>query len=476
MVESPPSDQAAAATGGSDRPARVVIVGGGYGGAYCAAKLERLLGRRIRPETTPTIAPRSNAPLSGNAVEVILLDRNNYFIFYPLLVEAGTGSLEPRHAVVSIRSFLKRTTFHMVNVTGIDFAGKIVRYHLGDDPPLERAGEEPRSDEPILELPYDHLVLSPGSVTMLPAVPGLREHGFEVKSLGDAVGLRDRAIRLLELADAASDAAARRALLHFVVVGASFTGAEVAGEFHEFLHRVARKYPNLDPRDCTVTLIEKSDRILRALSEDLSRYAERRMRERGIDIRLNETVSEVGRDFVVLGSGERLPAATTIWCAGIAPSPLVARLDLPVDERGYILCERDCRVRGFDNVWAIGDSAVNIDTDGNAYPATAQHAVREGVHVAKNIVAVLGGENAKPLEYATQGTLAALGCRTGVAEVLGITLSGFPAWWLWRTVYLLKMPGLGRKMRVALDWTLDLFFKRDDVQLGVLKPPARPGG
>jgi NADH dehydrogenase len=252
-----------------------------------------------------------------------------------------------------------------------------------------------------------------------------------------------------------------------VIVGGSFTGAELAGEFHEFMRRVVRRYPNLEADDCNITLIERDDRILRALHPDLSRYAAERMRRRGITVLLGETVRSVSADHVILGSGGRIEAATTVWCAGIAPPPLVEKLDLPRDERGYILCERDCRVRGMNNVWAVGDSAVNIDAEGKPYPATAQHAVREGAHVADNLVRLLEGMVSMPFNYRTQGSLAALGCRTGVAEVFGLRLSGFPAWWLWRTLYLLKMPGLARKVRIAIDWTLDLFFRKDDVQLGV---------
>ncbi len=421
---------------------RIVIVGGGFGGAYCAQELER----RLRP---------------GEA-EVVLLDRNNYFLFYPLLAEAGSGSLEPRHAVVAIRSFLRRTRFVMAEVEGFDPAARVVRHRL---PGATR----------LSEITYDHLVLAPGSVTRMPGVPGLSEHGFEMKCMADAVRLRDRAILMLERADSAAEPAERRRLLHFVVVGANFTGVEVAGELQVFLERARRRYRRVAAADVGVTLVELGERVLPALDENLAEYAVTTLRRRGLGVELGLSVARVAPDRAILTDGRELATETVIWCAGIAPSPLVARLPLPVDERGWVLCERDLRVRGAADVWAIGDAAVNLGPDGRAYPATAQHAVRQGQHLARNLARVLRGQPGRPCDISARGALAALGCRTGVAKVLGLSLSGFPAWFLWRTVYLLKMPGMARRLRIALDWTMDLLFPRDVVQLG-LTGPARGQG
>lgn len=419
----------------SARPVpRVVIVGGGFAGAYCAQALERLLR-------------------AGEA-EIVLLDRNNYFVFYPLLVEAGTGSLEPRHAVVSIRAFVDRTRFVMGKVVDVDLEARKVAYRLP-------GGQE------TLRLAYDHLVLAPGSVTRLPDVPGLRERGFEMKSLGDAVRLRDHAIRQLERADASADESVRRRLLHFVIVGGNFTGVEVAGEFQVFLRRASRRYKVVRRDEIAVTVVELGSRILPALDEDLARYASERMVRRAMRVVLETSVVSIGDGLVSLTNGENLEADTVIWCAGIAPSPLLDRLELARDRRGYLLCERDLRVSGRSEVWAIGDSAVNPGPDGAPYPATAQHAIRQGAHLADNLVRALRGRPTRPCNIRSQGALAALGCRTAVARVFGFKLAGFPAWFLWRTVYLLKMPGLARKVRVALDWTMDLVFPREAVQLGL---------
>lgn len=413
---------------------RIVIVGGGFGGAYCARALERRLEK-------------------GEA-EIVLLDRNNFITFFPLLVEAGTGSLEPRHAVVSTRLFVRRTRFIMGEVEGVDFDAGEVSYRLPDEESAEK-------------LAYDHLVLALGSVTLMPDVPGLREYGYEMKSLADAVTLRDRAIRKLEHADAVADESERGRLLHFVVVGGSFTGVEVAGEFEVFARRACRRYPNLERSDVSITLVERADRILPALDDDMGEYALRALTRRGIEVCLGTTVSRVERHRVEIDDGRLLEADTVIWCAGIAPNPLVKRLGLATDDNGYIRCRPDLRVEGIDHVWAIGDAAVNVDRDGVAYPATAQHAVRQGTACAANIVRVLRGQGARRCTIRSMGSLAALGCRTGVAKVLGVKLSGFPAWFLWRTVYLAKMPGWARKLRVALDWTIDMVFPKDEVQLGL---------
>ena len=422
---------------------RIVILGSGFAGAYCAQKLE--------------------SALRGLDAEVVLIDQRNYFIFFPLLVEAGTGSLEPRHAVVSIRAFLKDGNFRMGSVVSIDTAAQSVAYKL--------VGEE-RVDS----LAYDHLVLALGSVTNLPPVPGLREFAFEIKNIGDAITLRDRAIQMLELADATTDPAERKAMLHFVVVGANFTGVEVAGEYLEFLAAASKLYRNVDRKDCQITLVERGDRILQALKPELSDFAIKALVRRGMRVVLNTSATEIGAHHAILSNGERLETRSVIWCAGVAAPPILKTLNLPTDPRGWLLCERDTRVKDFANIWGIGDCAVNPDAAGLGYPPTAQHAIREGEHCALNIARALRGEPTTPCDLTNMGSLAALGCRTGVAEIMGIKLSGFPAWFMWRTVYLMKMPGWSRRIRIAIDWTLDFLFKRTYVQLGLYRRPKPESG
>jgi NADH dehydrogenase len=399
---------------GSDSVPRIVVLGGGFGGTHFSqAFLKSLRGRKA---------------------ELVLIDFKNYFVFYPLLVEAGTGSLEPRHAVVSIRKYIPEGDFRMAEVTGIDTTRQKVIYRIVGSPDEEKVG-------------YDHLVLALGSVTRLPDIPGLIKYGFQLKSMADAVGLRDRAIHLLELANSTKDIEKKIALLRIVVVGANFTGVELAGEFN---------------------LIEATDRILPALPGSLAEYAAKKLDRKGVGIILNNTVKQVNSDHVVLKDGRSIPTYTVVWCAGIAPSPVITSSGLPTDDRGYIHCERDLRVRGFENVWAIGDCAVNLGQDGQPYPATAQHAVREGVHLAKNLIRAIDGKVPLSCNIRGKGSLAALGHLSGVANVMGFKFAGVSAWLLWRSVYLMKMPGLSRRARVAMDWALNMLFKRDFVQLGIV--------
>ncbi len=419
--------------------ARIVILGGGFAGAFSAQALERTLARK------------------GH--EVVLIDRHNYFVFTPLLVEAGTGALEPRHAVVPLRDFLRATTLRAAEILGVDLACRTVRFRIN--------GSDDETD-----LPWDHLVFALGSVTRLPPVPGLAENALGMKSLKDAVTLRDRAIQLLEQADATTDAGRRRQLLHFVVVGGSFSGVEVAGETLVFLREAARSYRSIPPDEIRVTLVELAPRILPALDADLAEYATARLRGRGMRVLLRTGVESIAADHALLTTGERLDTRTVIWCAGIAPNPLVARLALPTDGRGWIQCEPDLRVRGHGDVWALGDCAINPDPRGGVYPETAQHAVREAAYLARNLAQVMAGRPSAPCIIDSPGSLAALGCRTAVAKIHGVKLSGFPAWFLWRSIYLFKMPGWARRLRVALDWAMDLLFPRQIVQLGIHRTTA----
>jgi NADH dehydrogenase len=414
---------------------RIVVVGGGFGGAFA---VQRLASR-----------------LRSDEAEVLLIDRNNFFVFHPFLVEAGTGSLHPQHAVVGLPAFTGARGLLMGEFTGADFSRRVVRVQ-----PVGSVDER--------EIPYDELVLALGSVTSRPPIPGLKEHALQVKNVADAIALRDRAIRLLEQADQCDDQNLRRSLLHFVIVGSSFTGVEVAGEFEVFLRRASRRFANVIGDDISVTLVDLADRILPNLDPELAEFAADKLSARGIDLRLGTSVREVAAGHVDLDDGSRLATQTVIWCAGIAPNPALAGLTLPMDPRGWVLCEPDLRVRGQQHVWAIGDCAVNPGPDGSPYPATAQAAVQQGRAVAENLVRVMRGQRTVPCTSRNRGTLMALGCRTGVAQIGPFKLAGFPAWFLWRTVYLMKMPGWGRRLRVALEWTIALFFGQDDVQLGVL--------
>lgn len=408
-------------------PVRIVVLGGGFAGAYCVKQLEKLLRRR--------------------AIKITLVNEQNYFVFTPMLVEAATSALEPRHVVVPLRGFLRSGDFVMAKVENIDLQSQVVTVQ-------PEFGNE-------IKLSYDHLVMALGSVARMPGIPGVREHAFGLKSLADATLLRDRAIGMLEMANLAPDHEHRQSWLTFAVVGAGYTGVEAAGEFNAFLKEAISQYSNVSKEDIRVILIQRGGRILDALDELMSEMANRVLRRDGVEVRLNESVSRVTKSSFVLESGEEIPSHTVIWSAGVAPPPMLEGLGLPLNTHGYLECERDLRVRDRENIWGIGDCASNPDANGNPYPPTAQHALREGRQAAHNLAAVLAGQSSTPLNYRSKGTMAPLGGRKAIANLFGMHLTGLPTWLLWRTVYLSIMPGWGRKLRVAFDWTADMFFRRD---------------
>lgn len=421
----------------------VLILGGGFGGAYAAQRLAK--------------------GLRGTSYELTVVDRNNYLLFYPLLVEAGVGVLEPRHVVVPIRKFMPNGDFRMAEVLSVDLsAQEVVIQVIGRDTPEK--------------LKYDHLVFGLGSITRIPPIPGLKEHGFELKSLADAIELRDRGIRQMELANAMGSAEDRRSLLRVVVVGGNYTGVELAGEYQAFLVNAARQYSNVAERDIEVRVLELGDRILPAVDRDLAEWAVRTLSARGVIIQTNNTVTEVGKDYAVLKTGERLATTTVVWAAGIAPNPLIANVDgFPRNERGYIDCERDLRVKGFENVWAIGDAATVYNAEGKPYAATAQNASRQGPLVAANILATIQGRPTKTFDFKTIGAFAIIGHRNAAAEFMGLRFRKFIGWFLYRGTYLAKMPTFAMKVRLALDWFLELVLPAPVVQLGVHRD-RRSGG
>ena len=410
------------------------MLGGGFGGATCAKELTKRLPK---------------------GAEVVVIDRNNYTLYYPLLVEAGVGTLEPRHVTVPFRAQVPKADFKMAEITGVDLGRKLVRYRIVG------GGDE--------EIRYDHLVFALGSVTKVPdTIPGLKQYGYELKSLIDAIALRDRGIRLLELANTEGDEAKRRELLTFVIVGANFTGVELAGEYHAFMHEAAKRYPNVRKSDIRTVVLEYGKAILGGTSESLAKWCHETLTKRGVDIRTEDTATEIGEDYAQTKGGERIPTHTVVWAAGIAPSPMVKAVGLPTNDKGYIECERDLRVKGLDGVWAIGDSAFVPPKEGQKpYAATAQNASREGPLCARNIVATMAGEETKPFEFSPLGNFAAIGHMQAAAQVFGLNLKGFVGWVLYRGAYLVKMPTFKLKARLVGDWIGEMLLPHEPVQLGV---------
>ena len=418
---------------------RIVILGGGFGGAYLAQSLEKYIGR--------------------HDLEIIIIDRNNFFVFYPLLVEAGTGSIEPRHCSVPIREFARRSELFMGEINALDLEARTVGYRLIGD----------NHDRSIR---FDHLVVALGSVTrILPEhiVSGVREHAFEMKHLSDAVVIRDRAIELLELANATEDVEERRRLLHFVIVGGNVTGIEVVGEMENFIRDATVQYHHLRREDCSFTVIEGSPSILGILPEHQHNWAARQLQARDITLRTGQTVKEVHADHVVTGEGETIPCATVIWTAGIAANPVLQQLNgLPLNKFNGLDCNGDYSVKGLERIWGMGDCAGVPDADGKPMPPLAQIAIRQAPQLAANIIASIEGRPTTQGRVAVQGILVPLGRHRGVANLKGIRLEGFFAWAMWRTIYLMKTPGWRRRMRVLMDWFISMFCKRDYVQLGMV--------
>jgi NADH:ubiquinone reductase (H+-translocating) len=425
---------------------RIVIAGGGFAGVYTAMRLDHTLAR-------------------DPAVEVILVNRDNFFLFTPMLHEVAASDLDLTHIVNPIRKLLRHVQVFNGDVAAIDVEKKTVQltHGIGD--------RHPHTIE------YDHLVLALGAVTNFYGLPGLAERALTMKTLGDAIHLRSRLIQNLEEADFECCQTKRRPLLTFVVAGGGFAGVETIAAINDFAREACAFYPNLSEEDLRMVLVHSGDVILPELGPELGSYAQRKLAARGVEIRTQARVQGVGAAGVELSDGTRIAAETIIWTAGTAPHPLLETLPCPKD-RGRLTVDPFMAVPGWPGVWALGDAALVPDPKrpGTFYPPTAQHALREGRVLADNIRAAVTGGTMRPFTFATLGQLAAIGRRTGVAKVFGLRFSGFFAWFLWRTIYLAKLPRFEKKLRVALDWTLDLIFSKDLVQFNTSRGMAGSAG
>jgi NADH:ubiquinone reductase (H+-translocating) len=424
-----------------NEPAKILILGGGFAGVYSALELEKRL------------------PRTSN-VTITLVNRDNFLLFTPMLHEVAASDVDVTHVVTPLRKMLKRTTVFDGDIEAIDLVARRVKVSHG----IGSAHQH--------ELEYDHLVLALGSITNFYSLPGLEERALTMKSLGDAINLRGRMIEFLEEADFECCAPIRSRLLTFVVAGGGFAGVETIAGINDFLRQSLTFYPNLREDMLRLVLVHPDRVILPELGEKLGLYAQRKLAERGVEIHPDVKVTGVTDEEAALSDGTTITTGTLIWTAGSSANPLLA--SLPCEkEHGRVRVNGCLEVPGWRGVWALGDCAVVPDPKtGRPYPPTAQHALREARTLAKNIAATLKGKPAAPFRFSTIGMLAAIGRRTGVANVFGINFSGFVAWWLWRTIYLSKLPGLEKKLRVALDWTLDLIFSKDLVQFTSLRAPT----
>src|SRR4051794_13140017 len=433
---------------------RIVVLGGGFAGVSAAHELTRRLKREHR-------LSRPEAPIE-DAVEVLLINRDNYFVFQPLLADIISGTIETTHVVVPLRRMLPDCQIEVGYIESIDAERKTVA--------LRR-----RVSGAVSTIDYDALILAVGGVTDLRAVPGMAEHAVGIRTLGDAFYLRNRALDMLEEARIETDAARREELLTFVVIGGGSTGVEVGAELKDLVELAARSFRDvrLEPR---VVLVHSQPIVLSDLGERLGRYATKKLRAADIDLRLGRRVRRVDVDRVELDDGTSIPAATVVSTVGNAPNPLIAGIPTARDRRGWPTPDATFALPGVENIWAVGDCASIVDPKtGGPMPATAQHAIREGPHVARNVLAAVDGTSQTPFSYGQLGMLVSIGRFKAVGEILGIKVSGLPGWLAWRTYYLLRLPTLDRRIRVALDWTLDLILKHDIVEIGVRRTRAHPG-
>ena len=418
---------------------RIVILGGGFGGLYTALHLEKALS-------------------DDSSLEVTLVNRGNFFLFTPMLHEVAASDLEMTHIVNPIRKVLRRVQFVEGQVETIDLEARRIVVSHG-------------SEHHHHDLDYDHLVLALGSVTNFYNLPGVEERALTMKSLGDAIALRNHLIECMEEADPEC-CRVKQPVLTFVVAGGGFAGVEIVASVNDFVREAIEFYPNLTEADLRVVLVHDGPVILPELGEQLGIYAQRKLTERKVEIRLNTRISAMSDKGVELSDGTVVPAKTLVWTAGTAPNPILATLPCQ-KERGRVIANSYIEVPEWPGVWALGDCAVIPDPGtGKPYPPTAQHALRQGKVLAGNILAAIRGGEKRPFVFTTIGLLASIGRRTGVARIMGVNFSGFVAWLLWRTIYLSKLPRFEKQVRVALDWFLDLLFSKDLVQFQTLRAPA----
>ena len=412
----------------------IVIVGGGFGGLKLAQTLEKLIKL-------------------GNPTEVTLISRDNFLLFTPFLTEALGGMLDEADVISPLRAFLRKTRFVMGEVTSIDMQAKTVTYRR----PLTQETETVQADQ---------LILSLGSTTSFQGQKEIEKYAFTLKSLDDATLLRNHLMACLEQANEESDGVARQSFLNTVVVGAGYTGVEAAGAIRDLMKDAARDYPHVRPDEIRVVLMDMAEEILPSIDPSLARYALRQIQKRGIEMRLGQKIGKVDDHSITLSKGEYIPTRTVLWSAGVSPSPLTKSLNCEKDRKGAIIVEPTMAVKGMDGVWAMGDCAhiPNLLEGGRPYTGTAQNADREAKQLAHNVIAVLQGREAKPFLFRSLGEFVNLGHHIAVAQIKWFKFSGFGAWFLWRTVYLAKIPHWSRKARVVSGWTLDLLFGRNSVE------------
>jgi NADH:ubiquinone reductase (H+-translocating) len=436
--------------GGSDngkktnKLTRILILGSGFGGIKALRKLQ-------------------DAFQNDDEVDIVLVSRDNFFLFTPMLPEAATGMIETRHIATAVRDFCKKsTTFYEANVDSIDLQNKQVV--------ISRAvGKEIRPDRWYRHsLEYDYLVIALGSETNFFGIEDIKTNAFTMKDLDDVIILRNHLISMLEQAELEyNNHEIRKKLMTFVVVGGGFSGVEVVGELNDFVRESAKEYyHHIDENDIRVILVHDDEKILQEIGQELGDFALQNLKKNKVEVILNSRATGIkGNDVIELNDGKTtLPAYTLVWTTGVKPSPVVTNLQCQHDKKDRIRINNYLQVPNYPTVYALGDCASLIDPHTmKPYPPTAQVAIRQGDVVAKNIICDFRkhGKGMVTFDFKLKGQMAKIGKRTGVAKIFGIKIHGFAAWWLWRTFYLSNLPTIKKKVRVLTDWTIDIFYKRD---------------
>ncbi len=421
-------------------PKRILVVGGGYVGLYVAMHLQK----QLRP---------------GEA-KITVVDPKSYMTYQPFLPEAGSGNLEPRHVIAPLRRVLSKCEIINGRIVQIDHAARIA--YLA---PIEG---------PTREMAYDTLVLCPGSISRTLPIPGLAEQGIGFKSVAEAIYLRNHVLERMDAASSSTDPQLRRRALTFVFVGGGYAGIEAMAELEDMARDACKFYPNLGHDDMRWVLVEASGRILPEVSPAMGEYTAMQLTQRGIEVRRNTRLTSVVGGHVMLDDGDEFDCETLVWTAGVRANPMLEATDLPLDDHKRVVCTPFLQVKGVPGAWAAGDCAAvpDIAVGGEATTGpSAQHAVRQAKRLAQNIIAELRGEPVVAYEHAYAGSVASLGLYKGVAEIYGIRLRGFPAWFAHRTYHVARVPTLNRKVRVLTDWTIALLFRREIVSLGAFQDP-----
>ncbi|MFG6194964.1 NAD(P)/FAD-dependent oxidoreductase [Nonomuraea sp. JJY05] len=421
----------------------ILIVGGGYVGLYTALRLQRRLQRELR----------------GGEARITIIDPQSYMTYQPFLPEAAAGNLSPRHVVAPLRRILPKVRILNGRVTKVDHSERTVTFQPPEGAPRQVA--------------YDVIVMAAGSISRTLPIPGLTDIGIGFKAVGEAIALRNRVLHLLDVAESTDDPEVRRKALTFVVVGAGFAGVEALAELEDMAKDSTRYYRNIKPSDVRWVLVEASNRVLPEVGPEMGRWTLEQLRERGIDVKLETRLESCTDGHVILSDGSEFDAETLVWTAGVKPSPVVNDSDLPLDERGRIKCTAMLTIAGTNDAFAAGDAAgvPDVTNPGQYCAPNAQHAVRQAKVLADNIVRHLRGQQLVEYRHKYVGSVAGLGLHQGVANVYGVKLRGFPAWFMHRTYHLSRVPTLNRKVRVVVDWTLALFFKRETISLGEMEHP-----